>query len=330
MQVVRHPRTRVGDSQDPIEFVPKKRDPCSIHGESVIPEPTLPFNHMSNRSYYSTRAGRSTGKSLDLAALKRLFLAFYSKLYESDQLQEMLGKDCPDDPELFGVAGRDVESYVLWRVRKPNLWPLHKRVDAYTEDDLFDMIEFLYDHVSQGVDGYMHHHGGCGMRFSTFDRASARARYREAINPLLADYEPGYVLSTAGEIENLPEAGFANLVVAGLPSADPENVDDRVRVSVAKYLRRASTLEDRRDAVRGLADVLEYLRPQLKRVLKSKDEADLFNIANNFAVRHHNSRQQSNYDPNVWTSWMFYYFLATIHAAQRMIQRAGVATPRPG
>jgi hypothetical protein len=280
---------------------------------------------MPSRAYYSTRAGRNSGAALDLPTLKRLFLAIYLDLCGAEHLQEMLGKNCPDDPDAFGVAGRDVEAYVLRRIRKSDLWPPSKRIDSYTEDDLFDMIEFLYDHVSQGVDGHMHSYGGCGMHYSTFDREPARAAYRTAINDLLADYGTGYALSHAGEIESLPETGFANLVVAGLPSADPANIDDRVKSAVSKYLRRASTLDDRRDAVRGLADVLEYLRPQLKEVLNSKDESDLFNIANNFAVRHHDDRQRGNYDPTIWTSWMFYFYLATIHAAQRMIQRGSVA-----
>ena len=140
-----------------------------------------------------------------------------------------------------------------------------------------------------------------------------------------------YALSVAGEIEHLPEAGFGNnLLVAGLPSSDPQNVDDRLarQASVSKYLRRSSNLDDRRDAVRGLADVLEYLRPQLKDVLHSKDEGDLFNIAaNNFAIRHHNDRQRGNYDPNIWTSWVNRTPTGspTIHAAQRMIQRAAAS-----
>ena len=284
---------------------------------------------MPSRSYYSTRTGRNLGAALDLPTLKRLFLAIYSDLCDREYLQEMLGKDCPDDPEAFGKAGRDVDAYVLRRVRKPHLWPPTRRIDSYTEDDLFDMIEFLYDHVSEGVEGHMHSYSGCGMHFVKFDRKPAQAAYRIAINDLLSDYGSGFALSEAGEIENLPEAGFANLVVAGLPSADPHNIEDRVNTAVNKYLRRASTLEDRRDAVRGLADVLEYLRPQLKGVLRSEDEGALFNIANNFAVRHHNDRQRSNYDPNIWISWMFYFYLATIHAAHRMIQRAAASGTAP-
>jgi hypothetical protein len=236
---------------------------------------------------------------------------------------------CVDDFDgTPGTGGRDIEAYILRKVRKLGLWPVNVRIADYTEDDLFDMIEFLYDHVSQGVDGYHHRHDGCGMHYNSFDRAAAKAPYRIEMNELLAEYRTGFELTSEGEIAHLPEAGFANLVVAGLPSADPANVDERVQSAVNKYLRRSSSLEDRRDAVRGLADVLEYLRPQLKKVLLSKDESDLFNIANNFAVRHHNERQQTDYDPNIWTSWMFYTYLATIHAAQRLITRAGHQTSR--
>jgi hypothetical protein len=81
-------------------------------------------------------------------------------------------------------------------------------------------------------------------------------------------------------------------------------------------------MDERRDAVRDLADVLEFLRPQAKAVLASKDEADLFNLANNFGIRHHNAGQKTDYDPAIWLSWAFYYYLATIHAVTRLIEKA--------
>jgi hypothetical protein len=79
-------------------------------------------------------------------------------------------------------------------------------------------------------------------------------------------------------------------------------------------------MADRRDAIRDLADVLEFLRPQVKQVLTSKDERDLFNIANNFGIRHHNEKQKTEYNKPIWYSWMFYYYLATIHASLRLIE----------
>lgn len=43
--------------------------------------------------------------------------------------------------------------------------------------------------------------------------------------------------------------------------------------------------------------------------------SDLFQIANEFGVRHHNQKQKqkTNYDERIWLSWMFYYYLANIH-----------------
>jgi hypothetical protein len=71
-----------------------------------------------------------------------------------------------------------------------------------------------------------------------------------------------------------------------------------------------------------LVDILESLRPKLKNVISTKDEDDLFNIANNFGIRHKNERQKIDYDP-LWLSWMFYYYLATIHFVTRRLERAG-------
>ena len=67
----------------------------------------------------------------------------------------------------------------------------------------------------------------------------------------------------------------------------------------------------------GLTRVLPRLRPQVKTLLTSADEKDLFNIANNFGVRHHNEKQRTAYDASIWLSWMFYFYLSTIHVVLR-------------
>ncbi|NLI90605.1 MAG: hypothetical protein GX366_09470 [Epulopiscium sp.] len=114
------------------------------------------------------------------------------------------------------------------------------------------------------------------------------------------------------------QPGLKDIFNAELPQYDKENVDIKVQQAIYKYRNRKSTREDRRRAVRDLADILEFLRPKLKLVLGSKDERELFNIANNYYIRHHNDMQKSDYS-TVWLSWIFYLYLSTIHLAIRLI-----------
>lgn len=69
---------------------------------------------------------------------------------------------------------------------------------------------------------------------------------------------------------------------------------------------------------------MEYLRKDLKSVITQKDDGDLFQIVNNFGIRHYNDKQKTNYDRAVWLSWMFHFLLchptrgaAAIGEAQR-------------
>ena len=64
----------------------------------------------------------------------------------------------------------------------------------------------------------------------------------------------------------------------------------------------------------------QYVKPRLHEFLTHQDESDLFKIANNFGIRHHNDRQRTNYDTAIWLSWMFYFYLATIHVVLRKIE----------
>lgn len=221
-----------------------------------------------------------------------------------------------------GKLGANIPAYIGRKLRKLDLWPITTKWEAYSEDDLFDMIEFLYDHVSKPLEGHYHSFDDCGWHYRTFDVDAGRREFLPEVNELLRDYRGGYELSEDGEILELGEQGFDSLLQAKLPTHDPSNIEDRVKSAILKFRRTRSSAEDRRDAIRDLADVLEFLRPKLKHVLTSEDENDLFNIANNFGIRHHSGKQKTNYDKPVWYSWMFYYYLATIHAALRLIEKS--------
>ena len=206
-------------------------------------------------------------------------------------------------------------------MRKKDLTPTRTKIEKYAEDDLFDIIEFLYEYCSKPVKRHYHSYSDCGWHCDTFDRETGRLEYRKKINQVLALYEHGYELSSDGEILTKASSGFENLLDAPLPCEDPDNISARVEAAQRKFRRYRSSMDERRDAIRDLADVLEYLRPKLKTAFTAKDEADLFNIANSFGIRHDNSAQKTDYDKSIWYSWIFYYYLATIHAAVRLIER---------
>jgi hypothetical protein len=279
---------------------------------------------MREKQYFSIRTGRhSTGLKFDLPQLKKLFLASYQSLAAKGCFDEAFGYYCVDARDIEGTLGDDasIGRTLLLKLRKENLWPLGKYLDQYQEDDLFDMIEFLFDHVSKPVDGYFHSYASCGMHYSTFTQNEGRHEYRSAMNLLLSGYGIGYALGEEGEIHELPEAGMEPLIKAELPETDPENIEARVTSAVSRFQRYRSSPEDRKHALRELADVLEFLRPKIKNVISTKDEADLFNLANNFGIRHHNEKQKTSYDTSIWYSWLFYHYLATIHACLRLLTR---------
>ena len=261
----------------------------------------------------------------DLDTMRKLFREVFIYFEDEGYFQQSLGYECVDAGFVAGTLGQSVAGALLLALRKQNLAPIRQAIALYEEDDLFDVIEFLFDHCAKPLDRHYHGFNNCGWHTNpttdTFDPLAGQAELREKLTPLLEAYGPGYELSASGEVLALADPGLAPLLNAPLPAPDKDNVRARVEAAQAKFRRHRSTEGERRDAIRDLADVLEFLRPQLDGVLTNKDDAALFNIADNFAIRHHNAKQQATYDKAIWYSWIFYFYLATIHAAVRLIEK---------
>ncbi len=285
---------------------------------------------MLDRRYYSIRTGKNPNAvGYGLEMLLRLFRDLFRHFSDKDYFQEAFGFWCVDAEQVPGTLGIDIEAQMFRLLRKENLWPIGERYKEYSEDDVFDVIEFLYDHVSKPVDGIYHNYNMCGWHYNTFDKEVGQQEFHLEINNILCDYDEGYELTPDGEILIKGKSGLDLLFKASVPTDDPENILIRVNAAISKFRRYRSSLDDRRDAIRDLADVLEYLRPKAKNVLSKKDENDLFNLANNFGIRHHNAQQQTDYDKAIWYSWMFYYYLATIHAVSRLIEKNEESNQKP-
>ena len=157
--------------------------------------------------------------------------------------------------------------------------------------------------------------------YDTYDSEVGREEFREKANMFLADYRAGYELAKDGRILAATDSGLKHITEAEIVPYDAENVDNKVRNAILKWRNRNLSLSEKKEAIRELADVFEWLKKtkRFDSVLNSKDSAAIFDIANNFAIRHHNPQQKTNYDKSIWYSWMFHFYLATYHATVRLL-----------
>jgi hypothetical protein len=136
--------------------------------------------------------------------LTRQVFRVYEVLDRDGYFQQAFGYDCVDAEYVPGALGHDLEGIFLLELRKPNLWPIYRGLQEYrySEDDLFDVLEFLHEHCSKPVNGQYHSYSDCGYHATEFDpdRESGRRELRQKINPLLEIYGAGYELSVGGDI----------------------------------------------------------------------------------------------------------------------------------
>ncbi|MGO4820628.1 MULTISPECIES: hypothetical protein [unclassified Flavobacterium] len=278
---------------------------------------------MIKRNYYSVRAGKlDSDGEIDFEMLKKLFLSNYNILDKTGYFQKYFGFDCSEGFQR-GEIGEHFNDYVFINIRKENLFPIETKIQNYTENDFFDVLEFLYDHCSKGQEGYFHDDNSWGegcKRFhdQSYDDLEGQKHFRETMNTILVDYKDGFEISENGEILIFSDNGLSHLFEADIPTTDADNISNKMNAAILKFRKAKSTLDDRKEAIRELADVLEYVRPEIKKYLDKKDENDIFNIANNFGIRHHKVDQKTNYNKAIWYSWIFYYYLATLHTVLRI------------
>ena len=139
----------------------------------------------------------------------------------------------------------------------------------------------------------------------------------------MCDYKDGFELTENGQILALSKDGLENIIDAKIVEFDFENVDSKVRSAIVKWRNRHLDIEQKKQAIIDLADVFEWLKKtgKLENVLNKKDECAIFEIANNFSLRHHNPNQKNDYDKSIWYSWIFHFYLATYHATIRLIKK---------
>lgn len=185
-------------------------------------------------------------------------------------------------------------------------------------DVMFDFLEVLHGIVSnpRRKKGRISH--------ASFNKEVGQKILRDAINDDLALYTTPYRMLENGQIVELDEGSLADLADEALSLAASNTPDtslsSSMQDSIGLYMKRDATIAEKKAAIKEIAGALESLRKRVKDHLLSDDERDLFNIANNFAIRHQNSKQKLDYDADIWYEWMFQVNLAALVTTIKIIQ----------
>jgi len=277
--------------------------------------------------YWSERRHGGTPGALSLTGTVREFIRVIGDFETRGYFENVFDKDCVDSP-----AQVDPSAYLEREIGVPNVWPLRETSLSGDQDLFFDVIEVLHDQVARPRSRWLHPYAGCGWHYSSFSLDTGRQLYRWRVNKLLDRSDLGLRLAEGGEDQGrlvaATDQARTDLATAMASRSDP-GTGDLVRHALALYRARNASEHDKRSAAVALAGVLEERRGLLKSELVSKDEGALFQIANQFAIRHRNDHQNADYDP-VFLDWVFWWYLATIELTDRLLARqSNVSVSRP-
>lgn len=191
-------------------------------------------------------------------------------------------------------------------------WPLH--YEDWDSDAFYDLIEAVHDLVARPRHRDRHNLPNCGWHYSDFARSPGQVLYRWDVDQLFDLHGVGWRLAAGGEDKGrlVRAAGDDRdeLVEQALQAPNPGD-REAVRHAIALFRNRAADRENKRSAVLALQRVLENRRSLIKTELMSKDEGALFQIANEFDLRHSGQRQRTDYE-DAYLDWIFWWYLATV------------------
>jgi hypothetical protein len=267
------------------------------------------------REYWSERQGRGPRtRGLNFLTIKKLAFEALDALREDDYFQEAFGLTCAEKGEIPGTLGNDIERWFLLTLYREHIDPFHWMRTYWDEDTFFDVLEVMHDHCSKPVSGYFHSYADCGMHYTGFDKDAGREEYRRRLNGVLRHFERPLEVDEHGRVIQPPPDELRPLLAVKMPESVDPDLRARLDAAVELFQSRNASKVDRRRAVRDLADVLEPLRQDIKEELLSKDERELFRLANGFGIRHNSRAQLTDYDDEIRLRWAFYVYLATAQA----------------
>lgn len=294
--------------------------------DTVLAKPIILHEHTPAR-YWFERQNSATvvANNKSLAAA---FVDLITEFCEFDCFPRILPKPCVDDSSSWEA---DPSASISRAIHMRATWPLDESSEPISDDLVYSLIEYFYDQAQRPRTRFFHSYADCGWHYSDHNHESGAAVYLWRVNELLDRYQTGYRLGKQG-----PEKGqlirHADLdldVLAGtLIAATEETDDDKIAANIRLYRLRGSNAHEKRAAIAQLAGILERYRKQSKgTALSKRDESDLFNIFNNFSIRHDNAQQKGDYGEE-YLDWIFWTTLAAIQLLKQIELRASKQGPQ--
>lgn len=214
--------------------------------------------------------------------------------------------------------------YFLLHLGKNDMWPIEENIKKYTVEDIFTTIEIYYAEIAdckweENDDGDWNW---------TIETEAPKREYAFYINNILKLYKTGYCLEPLqGIIMSTPNDALRHQLGEAQPEI-PSAIYERLSSASKDFYRFDATEERKRKAIASLADVLESIRNDMKLIFNSeykitKNEHDrlIFDVVNNYHIRHDNEKQYENYSTDIWYDWMMQYYTSTIIAFYRLKEK---------
>ena len=276
------------------------------------------------REYFSRRTGASNNNSLDDFATR--FDVIFKKFVKERYFEQIGIIYAANSIKIKNIDELEDELVLEFGAKGYAMIPTSINIASLDHNSLFDLIEFLADRVSKhsivrkAPSTYEHifnlrstsviadRHRYENMYSDSYDPEEGKKKWREDLNKYLAHLDPPYQLTTEQNIETLAPDGLVDLMDSCASPSDDDQL--RIKHACGLFLKHSATKADKMSALNELAGVLESVRYDLKKYVK-EEANELFNIANNYGIRHHR-KGQKECDEN-YLQWIFYSFLSTIN-----------------
>lgn len=253
--------------------------------------------------FYAVRNGHINLEDMKITTTR--FNTFFVDVYhyfEEKHYFKLAIEGHHSEPKLLSPSP---EAYLFAEAKLKNIWPIEHNYNR-PKEDTFTLIEVLHKFIRR-IDG-----------FGMYEEKEAQKEFRDMINKYLVCLNEGYLLTESGYIINLPDDGLGNLITQDLPKTADDTDTQKVETAIKMFFRYDSNEDEKMKAINLLADILEPYRVSLKQITTDNHDNLIFQLVNQYGIRHNDLKQKKDYDKPIWYEWMFHYYLSTVHATLKL------------